>query len=160
MPILSKQQLVDCDRLLGDSGCDGGLPCFAFEYAREIGILPEKQYAYEGIVFIFKKISIFKNQECRIKFYSNNITKVKSYSVLENNEAELTKAIKQIGPISVAIDALHSSFQFYHSGIYFNPNCKSDIDSLNHAVLVVGYGTDKITGEQYYIVKNRYFFIL
>lgn len=54
------------------------------------------------------------------------------------------------------MDALHSAFQFYHQGIYTNNKCKSDIDSLDHAVLVVGYGTDEETGQDYYIIKNRF----
>lgn len=38
-------------------------------------------------------------------------------------------------------------------GIYDEPECSSSIVSLNHAVLVVGYGTDN--GKDYWLVKNR-----
>ena len=40
-------------------------------------------------------------------------------------------------------------------GVYYEPDCKNDIDSLDHEVLIVGYGTDD-DGEDYWLVKNSY----
>ena len=45
------------------------------------------------------------------------------------------------------------SFQYYTNGIYFDTDCSKT--NLNHAMLVVGYGTDSITGLDYWILKNR-----
>lgn len=44
-------------------------------------------------------------------------------------------------------------FQFYHSGIMDNANCGTNLD---HAVMVVGYGTDATSGEDYWLVKNSW----
>ena len=56
-------------------------------------------------------------------------------------------------PFSVVVDAAPLTFQFYSGGIYDDSNCRTN--SLNHAMLLVGYGTDADTGFKYWILKNR-----
>ena len=55
---------------------------------------------------------------------------------------------------SVVMDASSISFQYYTDGIYCDTDCNQS--GLNHAMLVVGYGTDTNTGIDYWILKNRY----
>jgi len=54
------------------------------------------------------------------------------------------------GPTSVAI-FVNNNFQNYRSGVYDDSSCTG---SLNHAVLVVGYGNEG--GKDYWLVKNQW----
>jgi hypothetical protein len=58
--------------------------------------------------------------------------------ILRQSEAALLAGV-QAGPVSVAVEASQSVFQFYKSGIIDSAACGTSVD---HAVLVVGYGTN------------------
>jgi cathepsin L len=137
----SEQQLVDCSGSYGNYGCNGGLMDSAFDYIIKSskGLDSESSYPYTA-----------KDGSC--KFNRDNIvTTIAGHkSVPGKNEAALQKAIVD-QPVSVAIDAAHSSFQFYHSGVYFESACSPT--NLDHGVLAVGYGTNN---GDYYIVKNSW----
>jgi cathepsin L len=45
-------------------------------------------------------------------------------------------------------------YVFPSLGIYYDPECNST--ALDHGVLVVGYGTDETTGDDYWLVKNSW----
>ena len=78
------------------------------------------------------------------------------YVNVSSSELALQHAVATVGPVAVAIDAAHDECVFYGSGVYYNPQCKSDDDDLDHEVLVVGYGTDD-NGADYWIVKNSWY---
>ena len=61
------------------------------------------------------------------------------------------------GPVSIAIDA--TSLYVYWGGIVKGHLCTADKSNADHAVLLVGYGSQKnIFGEEvkYWIVKNSW----
>ena len=72
--------------------------------------------------------------------------------IQKGNETELQMAVATVGPVAVAIDASHISFQQYKSGVYDEPKCSST--RVDHTLLVVGYGIDQCT--DYWLAKNRY----
>merc|ERR1712032_842773 len=70
--------------------------------------------------------------------------------VPSRDEDALKSAVSQ-QPVSVAIEADKSAFQFYSGGVLDNSACGTNLD---HGVLVVGYGTDG--GKDYWKVKNSW----
>ncbi|CAG0890794.1 unnamed protein product [Cyprideis torosa] len=141
---LSEQNLIDCSMKYGNDGCNGGLMDQAFQYVKDNrGIDTEKAYPYEG-----------EDDKCRYKKDERGATDTGFVDVPQGDEEALKKVVASIGPVSVAIDASHESFQLYKSGVYNEPECSPD--NLDHGVLVVGYGTDEETGLDYWLIKNSW----
>ncbi len=69
----------------------------------------------------------------------------------EGDENALKTAFNQYGPIAVGIHA-NNDFSHYKQGI-FDSNCE---DRITHAVVVVGYGHDKPSNKDYWIIKNSW----
>jgi C1A family cysteine protease len=84
---------------------------------------------------------------------SKILVNISSYLNLPVSETVLQKYVALAGPVAVGIDGNHRSFILYKSGIYYEPKCSST--SLNHAILVVGYGTDE-NGVDYWLIKNSW----
>jgi len=139
---LSEQNLVDCSKSQGNQGCNGGFMDNAFKYIiSNHGIDTEASYGYNG-----------RDGQCKFNKATIGATLTSYKDVTKNSEPSLTSALQSAGPVSVAIDASHSSFQFYSSGVYYEKACSSS--RLDHGVLAVGYGTQGTS--DYYIVKNSW----
>lgn len=148
---LSEQNLVDCSYNYNNNGCGGGLMNNAFQYIIDNGGIDDsKSYPYLSI----GDSEYSPRRQCRYN-PRNAVATVTGYRTIRSgSEKDLTQAVTQIGPIAVAMHSTES-FQHYKSGYFYERNCPNDAQSINHAVLVVGYGTDPKYGK-YYIVKNSW----
>ncbi|XP_061181344.1 procathepsin L-like [Saccostrea echinata] len=80
------------------------------------------------------------------------VAKVTDVTAVKHGDEEAMKVAVFKQPVFAAIDASHTSFQLYRSGIYYERACSSQ--RLDHAVLVVGYGSQG--GKDFWIVKNSW----
>jgi len=137
---LSEQNLVDCST--ANEGCSGGWMDTAFAYVKSnSGLDTESSYPYTA-----------KQGTCKFSKANVGVT-VSGWTDIASGEAALQQAVATMGPISVAIDAGHPSFQNYKQGVYYESLCSST--NIDHGVLVVGYGTDPTYGD-YWLVKNSW----
>jgi C1A family cysteine protease len=140
LPNLSEQQLVDCSTTQGNMGCNGGLMDYGFQYiVSNGGITSETSYPYTAT----------GPNTCQASGKPVAATITSYTDVTPNSDTALMTAIAQ-QPVSVAVEADQSSFQFYSSGV-MTAACGTNLD---HGVLAVGYGTDN--GQDYYKIKNSW----
>jgi C1A family cysteine protease len=141
--IFSEQQLVDCDKV--DEGCNGGLMDQAFTYLESTGVMNSSDYSYTG-----------RGGQCKFD-QSKVVAKVSGYKFANGkdnavDENQLKQMLYENGPFSIAINA--TLLQFYFGGI-FNPwSFLCNPKSLNHGVLLVGYGVEG--SKPYWIIKNSW----
>ncbi|CAA3028774.1 cysteine ase COT44-like [Olea europaea subsp. europaea] len=104
---LSEQELVDCD-IIENSGCNGGLMDYAFQFIiNNGGIDTEVDYPYRGV-----------DGRCDPARKNAKVVSIDGYEdVPPRNEKALQKAVAH-QPVSVAIEASGRAFQLYSSVIH------------------------------------------
>ena len=121
----------------------------AFEYIKNAGGLDtEESYSYHA-----------HEQKCKFRKDTIGSTCSGYVDIETGNEDALKEAVATIGPVSIAIDVTEDKFMLYKDGILVDDTCENLPNSLNHGVLVVGYGTNStLDGKtlDYWIVKNSW----
>ena len=139
---LSEQELVDCAGLkYGSMGCNGGQMDGAFKYAIDNGMCTESSYPYTSGV----TKTAGTCHSCSAVDHFSSCSDVKP-----NDQISLKAAVAQ-QPVAIAIEADTKYFQSYSSGVLTSSSCGT---SLDHGVLIVGYGTEN--GIKYWLVKNSW----
>ena len=140
---LSEQQLVDCSHEGpdgGNQGCNGGWEDYGIAYAVNHHIELGTDYPYTAKT----------GKTCKEDPAKGKVQISKRHYVTPKDPAQM-KAAVALGPVSVAIEADTSVFQFYSGGVIKSKSCGTDLD---HAVLVIGYGSEN--GTDYWLLKNSW----
>ncbi|KAF7017962.1 unnamed protein product [Triticum aestivum] len=139
---MSEQQVLDCTG--GPSNCDSGYVNDALSYiAKSGGLQQEAAYAYIGQQGACRGGDVSPNSAAAVgapRFVS-----------LNGDEGALQELVAS-QPVAVGVEA-DLDFHHYTSGVYTGSS--SCGHNLNHAVTVVGYGTDG-GGQEYWLVKNQW----
>merc|ERR1711923_135510 len=151
MPILSAQQVTACTpnplSCGGTGGCMGSIPQLAFTYIQLFGHVQEDDYPYTSG-------STTQTGDCMYDFMNTApVVGITGYNTLASNDQDAVMThLAEVGPLAVAVYA--SGWSRYSGGVYDGCDFDSNI-ALNHAVQLVGYGTDAAEGD-YWIVRNSW----
>lgn len=147
---LSTQQLVSCvpnpNQCGGDGGCSGAVAELAFTYTTLYGITSEYKYSYSSYFGTTGSCKFNAKQQ------TPEVNNTGYANVLVNDQQSLLEAVATIGPIAVSVDA--SNWASYEEGVFDGCDYNKNID-INHAVVLIGYGTDAQYGD-YWLVRNSW----
>jgi len=137
---LSEQCLIDCSS--ANNGCTSGWPYVAYEFVKASGIASEAAYPYIAAVGTCQP-------------YDSVLTNVGSWVQVEQNSEDAMMSAIQTQTLSILLCGEQKPFQYYAGGVLDTDDgdCGTVLD---HAVLLVGYGTDPQTSKQYWTIKNSW----
>ena len=136
----SEQMIVDCDT--EDSGCNGGLMEYTFEWLKDYGgIMYMKDYPYKGRKQTCKADKTKFDPDVVFDGWEKLGDPDETWSPVD--EDEIKEYLYEKGPLAIALNA--DPLQYYYSGIINYSASQCDPDGMNHAVTLVGYGTSNGT---------------
>jgi hypothetical protein len=148
---LSEQVLVECCTE-GCNGCGGGGTFQPMACAVKMGSLPS--------VVSHPYLADANNNTCAVSKHEGAGYVESWHRPCELDEACLKSYIGgdscgtfYTTAIKTSIEVI-SSFYDYVEGVYSDPACPTDIH--NHAVAIVGWGTDASAGKDYWIIRNSW----
>uniref|UniRef100_A0A7S0AT90 Peptidase C1A papain C-terminal domain-containing protein n=1 Tax=Pyrodinium bahamense TaxID=73915 RepID=A0A7S0AT90_9DINO len=141
---LSYEQLVDCvpnqKHCGGDGGCKGATAELAFEYVAKHGLADAGSY---------KGYASGGDGRCREP--AKTSARIQGFVRLPENRLQpLLRAVSTAGPLVVSVDA--SPWHSYGEGVF--DGCQRDA-TVNHAVVLAGYGADPVHGK-YFLIRNSW----
>jgi cathepsin L len=173
---LSPQEFVSCmpnpNKCGGNGGCEGATVDMAFDWMiGKGGIVQEYQMGYTSYYGENGNCTIaddMKNDPSHLGSSTNSmlhdgpdpagvkgaVANIEGYARLETNDyLTLLNAVAKTGPVAVSVAA--SPWKAYESGVFEGDFTSESLD-VNHAVTLVGYGTDEETGKDYWLIRNSW----
>jgi len=154
---LSEQQILDCTYT--KTGCKGGWPADAFSLLAQNGANTDFNDPYTGV---YKgtgcsdktgRLNLNMKQGPRPNAWMGSLQPYYAELVPQNDVNALKLAVSD-GPVSFTMYVADDFFDF-GKGVYTAPaSCAQN--QPNHAMVICGYDTDKVTGKQFWMVKNSW----
>eukprot|EP00727_Mastigamoeba_balamuthi_P006638 m51a1_g2595 putative phosphatidylinositol 3- (1445) ;mRNA; r:440263-446902 len=150
---LSEQQLVSCDHL-NSWGCDGGWASWAFLWMLFLnggGLASTADF----LPYTSGVNGSYTTPACPTTGIPNRVhfSTMRYFGPIPWDYTIMSYMV-QYGPLKVAVSA--EMFQYYDSGVLDTPLCLSTWESMDHEVIIVGYGTDPATGKPYWLLRNSW----
>jgi len=143
---LSAEQVTSCapnpQNCGGSGGCQGSICQLGYSHIQLFGHVSEADYPYT------------QGGSCKYDFTNKKpVVGITGYENLPPNDQDaVMQHLAEVGPLAVAVYA--SNWSFYSGGVYSGCHYDSNI-AINHAVQLVGYGSDPSEGD-YWIVRNSW----
>jgi len=151
MPLtkLSVQQITSCTpntlKCGGQGGCTGGVEQLAYNYAQFIGIVREKDFPYMS--------GNGTEIPCDNLLKMSPIAFTRGHETLPHNDYEaILHHLAFRGPLAISVAA--NDWPSYAGGVFDACSYKHNV-KMNHAVQLVGYGTDEKFGD-YWLIRNSW----
>ena len=168
---LAPQEFVSCmpnpNECGGTGGCQGSIVDLAYDYAIEHGgLVSEFQMGYSSYYGENGNCTIHPEENKNLRGtstggpdpdgVSGGVVNIEDYANLPTNDyLSLMNAIAKTGPVAVSVAA--SPWKSYESGVFqMDGGFTEDNLDVNHAVVMVGYGTDEDTGLDYFLIRNSW----
>lgn len=151
--VLPEQFVLDCTWTNatgssgGNLGCDGGdSDIGALEIVRKFGGILPTAASYGSYLSI--------NGYCRDTRLMDTGAKITGWvDIKDRDEIGLMQALVAKGPMSVGIQ-VPDDMLYYDTGVLKVESCKYNVSQIDHAVVMVGYGTEN--GADYYLIRNSW----
>jgi len=170
----SAQELVNCvpnpHNCGGSGGCKGSTTELAMNWVVDQGLETESSTPYKGsddtcgktgtslMSVDDHKYSAEQLEEMiavgvhAVKQQHSTFPTFQGWERLPENEYQpLVSAVANRGPVAVSVGA--DGWSLYGKGVF--DGCSKD-STIDHAVVLIGYGTDKESSQKYFIIKNSW----
>jgi cathepsin L len=176
----SIQQVVSCapnpHKCGGSGGCQGATAEIAMDYAAKVGLLTEDEFPYsekdgecpseiqmpdkdaldaDSAGTVASLVGYSESAKLGMDAKPGMDTKsglVGFHKLTTNKFADVMLSIHNAGPAVVSISA-GGGWGMYSSGVY--DGCRAG-DTINHAVVLIGYGKDKQSGLKFWHIQNSW----
>jgi len=140
---VSAQSFLSCNDDPDRDQCGGGNVAEVVEFAKKYGFVDEQCFPYVGEL---TSPCIDAVRSCD-KYYTQD------FCIAQTAEG-IKREILKNGPV-VAVIPVYRDFLVYKGGVYQVPEGVSRFQG-GHALTVIGWGKDKESGQEYWIVENTW----